>query len=262
MQSFNTTRFIQTLKWQLADHKKNFYAPMSKGFLATITPCIFYLAIYKRPLDESTIFNILAIFLAIYLTTCGALIVSNISDKNRRINDFLVPASKLEKFTSRYISLLFSTPVSVTIGVAAAYLLQIPICGIITGSLPTIDLTSIGQNFTWNTTLNTTEGIFLVLSIHSLSLLLGTIFRRNAWIKSCLTVVVASTTLSIITFFGTKSILDAIYGENNYNIVLIESWWVSALQYTLSIIQISLCYRGAFRIYSRMQAVNNKWHNL
>lgn len=262
MQSFNTTRFIQTLKWQLADHKKHFYAPLSKGFLATIAPCIFSLIIYKKPLDESTIFNILTIFLTIYLTTCGALIVSNISDKNSRINDFLVPASKLEKFTSRYICLLFSTPLSVTIGVMAAYLLQFPICGIITGSLPTVDLTSVWPNFTWNTTLNTAEKIFLILNIHSQFLLLGTIFRRNAWIKSCLTLIITYTTLSIIVMFGTKSILDAIYGENNYNIVLIGSWWVSALQYTLCIIQISLCYWGAFRIYSRMQAVNNKWHNL
>lgn len=271
MQTFNIHRFGNTLLWQIADSKKTCLNFLAFSFLFSIVcelinfmlPLDFKM---KSPFDlrKWQADNIAVFFYAIflvYMLTFSTLIMSNISDKTRRINAFILPASKLEKFVSRYIFLFIIIPLVAIVGLFVGDLVQMLVLKIVTGDAYSITLcflNRLGEMFDSEDAYTT---FFSAWFIHSFLLLLGTCFRRHAWIKSALVAVAITIVIILISIVGTKEILDFIYGEHNYNVVLIDSPWVTIAIYLAFFAVTVFNYLASFRIYTRMQAINNKWHN-
>lgn len=271
MQTFNIHRFGNTLLWQIADSKKTCLNFLAFCFLLSIvgelinfmSPLDFNmmspLDITKWRSDNVAIF-FYAIFL-VYLLTFGTLIVSNISDKTRRINAFILPASKLEKFVSRYVFLFIVIPLVAIVGLFIGDLVQMIVLKIVTGDAYSITLCFLNRLGEMFDSEDTCTAFFLAWFIHSFLLLLGTCFRRHAWIKSALVAVTIAIAIGLVSIVGTKEILDLIYGKHNYNVVLIDSPWVTIIACLVFFALTVFNYWASFRIYARMQAINNKWHN-
>lgn len=267
MKTFNITRFRNTLLWQVVDRKKILVNFAAFGLLFVIIPMVFNLVSnlsHIVPMDWGVASTYTVIMLA-YLATCGAFIVGNISEKNSRINAFLLPASKLEKFISRYIFLLIAVPLAAFIGLIVGDLIQMLIYKVLSGEASSLTYAFVynmshSYNF-WHGMSESKGGwmkvIVLALYIHSLFLLCGTFFRRHAWIKSNVLLFLASIVFSAVIIFIAKSILDVIYGADNYVIYLEYSEAWNVLIFAIFVFN----YWAAYRIYSRMQAINNKWYN-
>lgn len=271
MQTFNIHRFGNTLLWQIADSKKTCLNFLAFSFLFSIVGELFNFMLQldfkmMSPLDlrKMQANNVATFFYAIffvYMLTFGTLIVSNISDKTRRINAFILPASKLEKFVSRYIFLFIIIPLLAIVGLFAGDLVQMLVLKIVTGDAYSITLCFLNRLGEMFDSENVCTTFFSAWFIHSFLLLLGTCFRRHAWIKSALVAVGIAIVISLVSIVGTKEILDLIYGEHNYNVVLINSPWVT-VAICLGFFAVTVFnYLASFRIYTRMQAINNKWYN-
>ncbi len=268
MKTFNITRFYRTLLWQMAERKKKSFSVVAFGFLFAVIGALVQFpfgTLIITPLYMSGVASILAVIAVAYALTCGAFIVANIPDKTSRINTFILPASKLEKFASRYAYLLIAVPLLALAGVIVGDLLQMMVYKIAVDDASSLTLSFFSQlsnNYLYKGSTEVTMVAYSSLwLIHSIYLLLGTFFRRRAWIKSNLVLVALIIVLSLSLTFGTKAIFDGIYGEGNYNIVLVEGLWPTIGECAVMLALTVFNYWAAFRIYARMQVVNNRWYN-
>lgn len=273
MQTFDIHRFGKTLLWQIADRRKTATGFLAAGFLLPVVGGLLYLfSSYSidndafRIVSNSYAFSVASIFyafLVVYMLTLGTFIVSNISEKKSRINAFLLPASKLEKFTSRYIFLLIFIPLLAFAGIVIGDLVQMLILKIAIGDAYSVTNCLFNSFGVFRLDASQSAVSFFALwLVHSFMLLLGTVFRRRAWIKSALAAVAIVMVLGIVFAVGAKGILDLLYGSGNYNVVVIDAPWVSALTCLVMFAVTAFNYWVAYSIYARMQAVNNKWYNL
>lgn len=211
--------------------------------------------------NMSGVFGFIAVT---YFATCSAFIVSNIQDKRSRIAEFMIPASKLEKFVVRYIHLVVFIPLAALVGIAVGDVLQIILGLVITGDCQSFIVTMFRNfGFTSYSPSDTFLLVALFVFFHTLLLVLGTIIRRRAWIKSNIIVWFSLFVLTMAVLGIAYLVLNAIYGNGNYAITTLTDRDV--LDVFLSIIIIAVAvfnYRLSFRIYSRMQIVTNRWHNL
>lgn len=264
MQSFNISRFRNTLLWHLTSDRKTLLNNCAGGgLLAAALPCLFWLAFGVGGGHIATLAGGLSAIAIAYFTTCGAFVVSNIPGKQRRISALLLPASKLESFLSRYLCVLVARPAAVLAGLLAGDLLQLAVFALLqreTSSLTMTLLQTLGDMAAEGAF---TETAALAMLAHAIFLLSGTIIRRHAWIKTNLLLLAVVTIVPLIIIGVSKLVFDTIYGARNYNIIFDENspLWAAGF-YTVTLAIVALCYWGAYRVYARMQAVSNRWHNL
>lgn len=211
--------------------------------------------------NMSGVFGFIAVT---YFATCSAFIVSNIQDKRSRIAEFVIPASKLEKFVVRYIHLVVFIPLAALVGIAVGDVLQIILGLVITGDCQSFIVTMFRNfGFTSYSPTDTFPLVALFVFFHTLLLVLGTIIRRRAWIKSNIIVWFSLFVLTVAGLCIASLVLNAIYDNVNYAITTLADRDVLDVFLSIIIIAVSVFnYRLSFRIYSRMQIVTNRWHNL
>lgn len=265
MNTFSIHRFRLTLLWQLASRQRIYLYGAAIGLLAVVVPTLFRLVsgnlnILVESVAMSSLPGTLLAVLSAYLLTCGAFIVGDIGDKHSRINTFLLPASKLEKFLSRYLCVLIALPLAVLIGVAVGDIIQSLLCLIVVGDFSSV-MASFCKSSLGTVSFNVAE-VFALWLVHSIYLVVGTFFRRHAWIKANLLLLAVVIVLGLGGVYAVKSILDVIYGENGYNIVFFDGLGADLVGYVVTLALICFNYWAAFRLYARMQGINNKWYNI
>ncbi len=273
MKNFNSTRFIHTLRWQLAE-RKAIYTFAAVGLLFTILPTVVFPLVggsYSSDVWTNSYAETAAIWgmvaSAWYVVTCGALIVDNLGTKQRRISTFMLPASRLEKFAARYLYLLIALPLAFFVGCVAGDLLQMGVSQALMHEA--YSAVAIATEYAWTSAprLSLSFGSWLlavellVLLPHSIFLVTGTFFRRHAWILSNVTLLIASVVFSLVMAWLSHCIVDALCDDGIYRIGIVTTAWAQAL-YALAVLAVvAFNYWAAFRIYSRQQAVGNKLIN-
>lgn len=272
MNNFNITRFTHVMRWQLAE-RRGLYTYAAAGFIIIAFATLllpFLSGVFTQDYYDSsctsTASTILTVVITWYYLACGALIAADLGDKRKRISAFLLPASRLEKFSARYLYLIIALPLAFIAGFVVGDLLQMGIYQALFGNsrsafaqflIVTVDASprlsfSFGDTFT---------GFMGMLWLHSLFLLVGTFFRRHAWILSNLLLFVAATLLIGGAAFMAKEVLDTLCGDGIYRVGIITTPLTSILYHLAMLLVIAFNYWAAFRIYSRMQAVTNKTFN-
>lgn len=274
MNNFQFNRFTNTLRWQLTE-RRSYLTFTAAGFIAIAIPTLLV------PLLTGTFFGdtypegyagsvstLMIIAYGWYMVTCGALIVSDLGNKRSRISAFMLPASRLEKFVARYLILTIGLPLAAGIGYAAGDLLQMAAHQMAFGycrSSVAIFAISLHDmlprlSLSFGDTLLALE--LMVWFPHSLFLIAGTLFRRHAWVLSNLLMFVMSTLLSTAILWGAKALLNTLSDDGIYSVGIITAPWAITLYMVALAAVIGFNYWVAYRIYSGMQAVNNKWFNL
>lgn len=268
MTQFNFHRFFNTIVWRIANRRRVYEKAAGTGLIAILVCFLLnLLTLNSNSGYAATIASLSNFVLAGYLITSGAFITSDLTDKQSRISMFMLPASKLEKFVARYVCIVLALPLTVLIGLAAGDLVQVIVNQLVFHDSTSVlgmmlsQIGSISIRPSVSAPLVFTN-ITIYLLLNSIYLLLGSIFRCHAWIKSNILLLSLVIVLSIGIAWGTISVLNSIYGEGNFNIVLIDSAWVSVVEYVVAWAVVCFNFWATFRIYSRMQAINNKWYNL
>jgi len=92
------------------------------------------------------------------------------------------------------------------------------------------------------------------LSIYSIAIYGGLLFRKLAWLKSIVIYFVVNI-LFLIGFFFLKLYL---YENTDYEIVFIENPYASLISIGVSL----LMFWSSYKIYTRLQVINNRWRNI
>jgi glucan phosphoethanolaminetransferase (alkaline phosphatase superfamily) len=270
MKNFNTTRFINLLQWQFAWSKKKLLYMVAGCAAAIIIPALLTISLTRSAFNADNLGGFICAFTFVYFMTSGALIASNIGNKRQRIALFSLPATKLEKFLARYLHLVVIIPLAALLGIIAGDAIQALFSLIVAGNCDSVFISLFQDHGSIVSSggYSGTVAVLLLLLGHSFMLLCGTIFRRHAWIKTMIAqgvvAIIVSTVIAIIGITAAMS-LDKIFGPDQYNVVFASDGYQIAAQIlflAFLVAGIIASYWGAFRIYSRMQAVNNQWHNL
>lgn len=291
--TFDKTRFVKLLKWEMMTERKD-YMRFAIGIALTLT-FLFCATIISRYFDDvngytedtlimlkkATVMILSNLAWTVYLFTIflgASFVFKNVATKQQRIAFFSLPASNLEKFLVRLFHVMIGYPLCFLVALAFADIMQLFLSFILLkGPDYSVVVKSVTALFTpiykdingeiikgW---LLFPNGFTLVGIMESLSYLTffafnyafwifcGTLFRRNAWLLTLASqVVIGFVVIMIFRVLSFPSIGNLLNESSALTLVY--------LCIAIAWVVIALMYWGSYRLFSRMQVINNKWLNV
>ena len=209
-------------------------------------------------------------FSLIVITLYGANIIRDLKTKQQRIDELVLPATNLEKFTARVLASTVLVLILVVAGIVAGDILQMLINMLLhKGTFASISLYATKQMYSMmETSIIAIENVahkpvrlmftLMLIGGNAFYLLGGMLFRKTAWLKTTLAIII----LSIVLFSMLVGYAYVVYAYTSY-VVYIPEWMQSAwFNIALMMVQICVCYYFAYRIYCKLQAINTRWLNI
>lgn len=291
--TFDKTRFVKLLKWEMMTERKD-YMRFAIGIALTLT-FLFCATIISRYFDDvngytedliimfkkATVMILSNFAWAVYLLAIflgASFVFKNVATKQQRIAFFSLPASNLEKFLVRLFHVMIGYPLCFLVALAFADIMQLFLSFIllkgpdysVVVKMITMLYSPIYNEISGEVIkgcLLFPHGFTLVGIMESLSYLTffafnyafwifcGTLFRRNAWLLTLASQVVIG--FVVIMIFRVLS-FPSIGNLLNESSALALAYLFIAIAWVV----IALMYWGSYRLFSRMQVINNKWLNV
>lgn len=275
MKNFDINRFGSVLKWNALMTKKEILTNTASMTFAFVVLAVVQVMSSRNKSDMVVAdnFNSFTSFaLFVFLIICsigGCWIFNNMKTKEQRITFKMLPATDLEKFVVRalYATVVWWLMAFVAFCLADLFRMLVSlIAGVsITGSAVPLFFSMISANTDVNiNSLNTNDvafatAIFVMAHawafwVHSLYILGGTLFRRRQFVQ---------TTLAhcVIGLVFTPILINFV--DTSYAVALRETIismvWVAAVVF---IVWGLVDWWLSYRIFRRMQVINNKWLNI
>ena len=275
MKNFDMNRFGRTLRWSALMTKKEALTNLASMTFAFAVLAVVQVMSSRNVPDivvENNLHNFTSFALFVFLIICfigGCWIFSNMKTKEQRITFKMLPATDLEKFVARalYATIVWWLMAFVAFCLADLFRMLVSlIAGVsITGSAVPLFLSMIFANTNVSiNSLNTNDVAFVTAIfvmahawafwVHSLYILGGTLFRRRQFVQ---------TTLAhcVIGLVFTPILINFV--DTSYAVALRETIismvWVAAVVF---IVWGLVDWWLSYRIFRRMQVINNKWLNI
>ena len=278
METFNIQRFGNVCTRLVMLRKKEYFNIFLAITLFVALSCIFACNPFSGEAKETleyaySFFQVVGsiyAFAVVFITVNGANIIRDLKTKQQRIDELVLPATNLEKFTARVLASTVLVLILVAAGIVAGDILQMLINMLLhKGTFGSISLYATKQMYSMmQTSILAIENVlhkpirfmFLLtlISGNAFYLLGGMLFRKTAWLKTTLAVIV----ISIALFSMFVGYAYVVYGYTNYVVYMPEWMQESWFNITLLIVQTCACYYFAYRIYCRLQAINTRWLNI
>ena len=278
METFNIQRFGNVCTRLVMLRKREYFNIFLAITLFVALSCIFACNPFSGEAKETleyaySFFQVVGsiyVFAVVLIIVNGANIIRDLKTKQQRIDELVLPATNLEKFTARVLASTVLVLILAAAGVVAGDILQMLINMLLhKGTFGSISLYATKQMYSMmQTSILAIENVlhkpirfmFLLtlISGNAFYLLGGMLFRKTAWLKTTLAVIV----ISIALFSMFVGYAYVVYGYTNYVVYMPEWMQESWFNITLLIVQTCACYYFAYRIYCRLQAINTRWLNI
>lgn len=278
METFNIQRFGNVCTRLVMLRKREYFNIFLAITLFVALSCIFACNPFSGEAKETleyaySFFQVVGsiyVFAVVLIIVNGANIIRDLKTKQQRIDELVLPATNLEKFTARVLASTVLVLILAAAGIVAGDILQMLINMLLhKGTFDSISLYATKQMYSMmETNILAIENVahkpirfmfvLTLISSNAFYLLGGMLFRKTAWLKTTLAVIV----ISIALFSMFVGYAYVVYGYTNY-VVYMPEWMRSAwFNITLLIVQTCACYYFAYRIYCRLQAINTRWLNI
>ena len=278
METFNIQRFGNVCTRLVMLRKREYFNIFLAITLFVALSCIFACNPFSGEAKETleyaySFFQVVGsiyVFAVVLIIVNGANIIRDLKTKQQRIDELVLPATNLEKFTARVLASTVLVLILAAAGIVAGDILQMLINMLLhKGTFGSISLYATKQMYSMmETNILAIENVlhkpirfmFLLtlISSNAFYLLGGMLFRKTAWLKTTLAVIV----ISIALFSMFVGYAYVVYGYTNYVVYMPEWMQESWFNITLLIVQTCACYYFAYRIYCRLQAINTRWLNI
>ena len=185
-------------------------------------------------------------------------IISDLGKRQQRINEMMLPATNLEKFLARVILVSVVYPLLIAIAfIAADGLQQLTTMLIFYGGRASL----VATWYEYCQSLRIGSPLWvraeIVLLTNSFALLGGMFFRKAAWLKTLISlfVIITGIAISLTTFAY------LLYEHTDYELVLTDDTLSSIIGNLICLGLIVLMYWSSYKIYTRLQVINNRWRN-
>ena len=248
---FNWSRFVAVLRWEMQSHKRFFVRKFAGVFFALM------LLLYLIHFNNSGLVWLLGLFLFTFSVLGIGQLFYHLKTKQDYVSYLMLPASHLEKFVARWLMFTVVWTLIGLLGMIAAFLVT-SLLGYIfggwTSDIPTL-LDLMRSWAVWDYSLSETLSLVIVVAwIHSIYLLGGTFFRRNA---PLLTTVVVFAVGVLVAVILTKCLMRIDWDVYEVNETV--AYWYGTIGGSLWTI---LNYCLSFRIFKRFQIIAYKWINV
>ena len=278
METFNIQRFGNVCTRLVMLRKREYFNIFLAITLFVALSCIFACNPFSGEAKETleyaySFFQVVGsiyAFAVVFITVNGANIIRDLKTKQQRIDELVLPATNLEKFTARVLASTVLVLILAAAGIVAGDILQMLINMLLhKGTFGSISLYATKQMYSMmETNILAIENVahkpirfmfvLTLISSNAFYLLGGMVFRKTAWLKTTLAVIV----ISIALFSMFVGYAYVVYGYTNYVVYMPEWMQDSWFNITLLIVQTCACYYFAYRIYCRLQAINTRWLNI
>ncbi len=278
METFNIQRFGNVCTRLVMLRKKEYFNIFLAITLFVALSCIFACNPFSGEAKETleyaySFFQVVGsiyVFAVVLIIVNGANIIRDLKTKQQRIDELVLPATNLEKFTARVLASTVLVLILAAAGIVAGDILQMLINMLLhKGTFGSISLYATKQMYSMmETNILAIENVahkpirfmfvLTLISSNAFYLLGGMLFRKTAWLKTTLAVII----LSIALFSMFVGYAYVVYGYTNYVVYMPEWMQESWFNITLLIVQTCACYYFAYRIYCRLQAINTRWLNI
>ena len=185
----------------------------------------------------------------------GAFFIQDLEGHQQRINELMLPATNLEKFVARVLLVAVIYPLAICASFIVADGLQQLISMIIAhGERMSMvvayfdaDTYVSADSPLWTKALST-------LMSYSIAIFGGLLFRKLAWLKT----IVVFFIVIILYFIGFFFLKLYLYEYTDYEVVLIGNPYDSLISIGVSL----LMFWSSYKIYTRLQVINNRWRNI
>lgn len=278
METFNIQRFGNVCTRLVMLRKREYFNIFLAITLFVALSCIFACNPFSGEAKETleyaySFFQVVGsiyVFAVVLIIVNGANIIRDLKTKQQRIDELVLPATNLEKFTARVLASTVLVLILAAAGIVAGDILQMLINMLLhKGMFGSISLYATKQMYSMmETNILAIENVahkpirfmfvLTLISSNAFYLLGGMLFRKTAWLKTTLAVIV----ISIALFSMFVGYAYVVYGYTNYVVYIPEWMQDSWFNITLLIVQTCACYYFAYRIYCRLQAINTRWLNI
>lgn len=278
METFNIQRFGNVCTRLVMLRKREYFNIFLAITLFVALSCIFACNPFSGEAKETleyaySFFQVVGsiyVFAVVLIIVNGANIIRDLKTKQQRIDELVLPATNLEKFTARVLASTVLVLILAAAGIVAGDILQMLINMLLhKGTFGSISLYATKQMYSMmETNILAIENVahkpirfmfvLTLISSNAFYLLGGMLFRKTAWLKTTLAVIV----ISIALFSMFVGYAYVVYGYTNYVVYTPEWMQDSWFNITLLIVQTCACYYFAYRIYCRLQAINTRWLNI
>lgn len=278
METFNIQRFGNVCTRLVMLRKREYFNIFLAITLFVALSCIFACNPFSGEAKETleyaySFFQVVGsiyVFAVVLIIVNGANIIRDLKTKQQRIDELVLPATNLEKFTARVLASTVLVLILVAAGIVAGDILQMLINMLLhKGTFGSISLYATKQMYSMmETNILAIENVahkpirfmfvLTLISSNAFYLLGGMLFRKTAWLKTTLAVIV----ISIALFSMFVGYAYVVYGYTNYVVYMPEWMQDSWFNITMLIVQTCACYYFAYRIYCRLQAINTRWLNI
>ncbi|WP_288865352.1 hypothetical protein [Xylanibacter muris] len=221
-------------------------------------------------------FTLLAFY--VFITISAAAIFANMKTKQQRITFMMLPASNLEKFLIRFLTVTIGYFLCFTTGFIMADILQMTFRTAVTGvfgfhSIVWEAIRTIWEFLTelFSYTPPEDSPILLIRSpllilltiiigyihIHSVYTLGGVLFRKHAWLLTTCAIFTVSFMITIFAGDLFEKIMELPF---SFGKELPEH--VLGIYLTGMTVMTALFYWASYKLFTRMQVINNKWINI
>lgn len=284
--AFDLHRFGLLMKWETLTEKKDYIrCTIGLAIALTFLFCIPILnmkmqGINSYPLGDreaSFLFQLdqmsgMARFTIFMSLTIGAsFIFNNMQTKQQRIAYLMMPATNLEKFLARYLHVSIGYMVCVAVALVFADLMQFIFTKIMLDGVGGSVIAKMYDDiFTSEDPSTFRFGDMRVFGCYVYAMVItifvatnafctfcGTIYRRQAWLFTFCTAFV----LWFLLIFINTNVYDfatLIFGNINEDNWKVYFWIILILMWVVNV----ALYWGSYKIFSRMQVINNKWLNI
>lgn len=275
MKNFDINRFGSVLKWNALMTKKEILTNTASMTFAFVVLAVVQVMSSRNVPDivvENNLHNFTSFALFVFLIICfigGCWIFSNMKTKEQRITFKMLPATDLEKFVVRalYATVVWWLMAFVAFCLADLFRMLVSlVAGVsIKGSAVPLFFSMISANTDVNiNTLNSGDVAFAAAIYtmanawafwaHSLYILGGTLFRRRQFVLTTLA-------HSIIGLVFTPMLIHFVDSSDSLALrdSLVAIVWTAAAVFAVWGL---LDWWLSYRIFRRMQVINNKWLNI
>lgn len=274
MSNFDIKRFVKVAQWTLKMNFKgvlSYAAGLSFAYLFILFTWLFPILKGSKDVSAELLIHTVSICSITYLfivIASGTWIFANMQTKAQRTTMKLLPATDLEKFLVNFLAVTLGAAVMAIVAFFVADILRILTCLVVgvdyvTFSLPyflqmvftnadiTGNLTSAGSTYPTAVNFVAAGWCFWAQSLYILG---GTVLRRYQFVITTTVHVLLFIALAVVVAYGAGDIEAAVMDKD-----------LTPMFYTIGAVLFGIAVLNwwfSYRIFKRMQVINNKWINL
>lgn len=267
MKKFDINRFCKVMSRLILIRRRSIIKLFAGFLIGFFVIAIMFFPFFERQPMSDTYIRIrlwgitpfINIVFAMSLFTIATFVISDLGKRQQRINEMMLPATNMEKFLARFILVSVVYPLLIVIAfIAADGLQQLTTMLIFYGGRASLVVTwyEYCQSLRIGSPLWVRAEI--VLLTNSFALLGGMFFRKAAWLKTLISlfVIIIGIAMSLTTFAY------LLYEHTDYELVFDDDALTTVISNLICIGLTVFMYWSSYKLYTRLQVINNRWRNI